>query len=244
MAGSSADQTPLDAAWLGQVPYEDAYWLQQSLLEKRRAGVRWDTLLLLEHPHVFTLGRRGAGDELLASEAELEKIGARVVKTDRGGQTTYHGPGQLVGYPIVDLKPARMGPIQYVRMLEQVLIAVLTRCDVEGHRIEGRTGVWTHGSLRPDLAPPLVGLEAKIGAIGVRISRGITMHGFALNVSTDLSYFRHIVPCGMPDITVTSIASVLPEAKPVEEMAWIAAEELAIALGRKLRRIKPEALEA
>lgn len=234
--------SPLDAAWLGRVPYEDAYFLQQSLLERRRAGSVWDTLLLLEHPHIYTLGRRSDAADVLADEAELQELGARVIETDRGGQATYHGPGQLVGYPIIDLRAANLGPVEYVRSLERVLISVLNRCGVEGHRVVGRTGVWTHSSLRPDLAPPLDS-EAKIAAIGVRISRGIAMHGFALNVAPDLTYFDRIVPCGMPDITVTSIDAVLGQSNPLEEVQGWAAEELAEELGSDLRRVKPEAVQ-
>ncbi len=242
MAGENPEASPLDAAWLGRQSYEDAYFLQQSLLERRRSGSVWDTLLLLEHPHVYTLGRRSDAADVLADEAELQELDARVIETDRGGQATYHGPGQLVGYPIIDLMAASLGPVEYVRSLERVLISVLHRCGVEGHRVGGRTGVWTHGSLRPDLAPPLDS-EAKIAAIGVRISRGIAMHGFALNVSPDLAYFDRIVPCGMPDITVTSIHAVLGESSPLEEVAGWAAEELAEELGSDLRRVRPEAIQ-
>ena len=242
MAGSNPKATHLDAAWLGRRPYEEAYRLQQSMLEKRHAGAVLDTVLLLEHPHVYTLGRRGGDADLLATEAELIESGAQVVRTDRGGQATYHGPGQLVAYPILDLGATGIGPVEYVRLLERVVVSVLGRCGVEGHRVEGRTGVWTHGSIRPDLAPPLAGSDMKIAAIGVRISRGITMHGFAINVSTDLSYFDRIVPCGMPDVSMASIESALGVVMPIEEVAKLAAQELASGLGRQLRRIKPEAL--
>ena len=150
-------------------------------------------LLLLEHPHVYTLGRRGSLDDILAPADKLSSLGVEVHHVDRGGEVTYHGPGQVVGYPIVDLRRLRMRPLAYVRSLERLLIGTLSDFGIAAEA-EGRpTGVWTGG--------------AKIAAIGVRVSRGVTTHGFALNVSPDLGYFDHIVPCGIGDCSVTSMES-------------------------------------
>ena len=150
-------------------------------------------LLLLEHPHVYTLGRRGTLDDILAPSDRLSSLGVEVHHVDRGGEVTYHGPGQLVGYPLVDLRRLRMRPLEYVRSLERLLIETLSEFGISAEAEGHPTGVWTGG--------------AKIAAIGVRVSRGITTHGFALNVSPDLGYFEHIVPCGIEDCRVTSMES-------------------------------------
>jgi len=178
---------------LGVVPYEDALALQRSLVEERRAGRVPDLLLLVEHPHVLTLGVRGDGGRghILADAATLEARGVEVHETGRGGDVTYHGPGQVVGYPIIDLKPDRCDVHRYVRDLEEVLIRVAADYGVTGGRVQGLTGVWVAG--------------AKLAAIGVRISRWITSHGFAFNLTTDLDFFDLIVPCGISDRTVTSL---------------------------------------
>jgi lipoyl(octanoyl) transferase len=179
------------------VPYTEALALQRSLVEDRRAGRIGDTLLLLEHPHVLTLGVRGDGgrSHILATDEALASRGIEVHETGRGGDITYHGPGQIVGYPIVDLNPDRRDVHRYVRDLETVLIRTAADYSIEAERVEGLTGVW-------------VGNE-KLAAIGVRIARWITSHGFALNVSTDLDQFNLIVPCGITDRGVTSLASLL-----------------------------------
>jgi lipoyl(octanoyl) transferase len=194
----------LEVRRLGLVPYTEAWALQNELHERRVARDIGDTLLLLEHPHVYTIGRRGTHDDVLRPDVE-------VVETDRGGQVTYHGPGQLVGYPIVDLGPAA-DLVGYVRRLEDVMIRALERFDIEAGRDPGNTGVW-------------VG-NAKIGAIGVRVTRNVTKHGFALNVSTDLSYFAGIIPCGITDKGVTSM-HVLGSSVSVDEVADVVAEEFA-----------------
>jgi lipoyl(octanoyl) transferase len=182
---------------LGLMPYAEALALQRALVEDRRAGRVGDLLLLVEHSHVLTLGVRGDGgrSHILASADALALHGVEVHETGRGGDITYHGPGQLVGYPIIDLKPDRCDVHRYVRDLEEVLIRVAADYNIEAGRVPGLTGVW-------------VGAE-KLAAIGVRIARWITSHGFALNVTTDLDYFKLIVPCGISDRGVTSLATLL-----------------------------------
>ena len=178
---------------LGPVGYATGLDLQRELHASVAEGEMEGVLLLLEHAHVYTLGRRGTLDDVLAPEDTLSSLCVEVHHVDRGGEVTYHGPGQLVGYPIVDLRRLQMRPLEYVRSLERLLIGTLSdfgiAAEAEGHP----TGVWTGG--------------AKIAAIGVRVSRGVTTHGFALNVSPDLSYFKHIVPCGIADCRVTSMES-------------------------------------
>ena len=191
---------PRASTRLGPVGYADALKIQRSLHSRVAGGEMDGALLLLEHTHVYTLGRRGAPDDILAPPDTLSSLGVAVHHVDRGGEVTYHGPGQLVGYPIVSLRRLGMRPLEYVRSLERLLIDTLAGfgipAEAEGHP----TGVWTGG--------------AKIGAIGVRVSRGVTTHGFALNVSPDLGYFDHIVPCGIEDCRVTSMEAegVLVEA--------------------------------
>jgi lipoyl(octanoyl) transferase len=186
---------------LGLLDYGAAIELQRTFVEDRRAGRVGDTLLLLEHPPVITLGAkaRGRRDHLIAAAAQLEADGVAVYDTGRGGDITYHGPGQLVGYPILDLRPDRCDVHRYVRDLEEVLIRAAATFGVPARRVQGLTGAW--------VGPP--GREEKIAAIGVRISRWITSHGFALNVSTDLDHFKWIVPCGIVDRGVTSVERVL-----------------------------------
>jgi lipoyl(octanoyl) transferase len=186
---------PLEVRRLGLVPYADALALQQRLVEERRAGQIRDTLLLLEHPHVITQGVKNRGamsmTNLVASRELLAARGVELFEAGRGGDVTYHGPGQIVGYPIVDLRPDRQDVHRYVRDLEEVLIRVAADYGFEAGREKGFSGAW-------------VGQE-KLAAIGVRISRWITSHGFALNVNADLSYFNLIVPCGIADKGVTSL---------------------------------------
>lgn len=186
--------TPLDVRRLGVVPYAEALELQRALVDDRKAGRVGDTLLLLEHPHVLTIGVKKEGRQhILASPEQLGSLGVEVFESGRGGDVTYHGPGQLVGYPILDLTPDRRDVHRYVRDIEEVMIRVCAGHGVTAGRIAGLSGTWV-GS-------------RKIGAVGVRISRWVTSHGFAFNVSTDLDYFSLIVPCGIAGKGVTSLAA-------------------------------------
>jgi lipoyl(octanoyl) transferase len=178
---------------LGRIGYGEALKVQERLVAERKQGSVPDQLLLLEHPHVITLGRNGHMENLLASDEVMSRAGIAFSPTDRGGDVTYHGPGQLVGYPILDLRDWRKDVGAYVRGVEQAIIDTLAGYGIEAGRIPKLTGVW-------------VG-ERKVAAIGVHISRWVTSHGFALNVNTDLSYFQYIVPCGLTK-PVTSMAAL------------------------------------
>jgi lipoyl(octanoyl) transferase len=188
---------PLELRRLGLVPYPEALALQRALVDERRAGRVGDLLLFVEHPHVLTLGVRGDGgrSHILVSPDALAVRGVEVYEAGRGGDITYHGPGQVVGYPILDLKPDRCDVHRYVRDLEEVLIRTTRDYGIVARRIAGLTGVW-------------VG-EQKLAAIGVRIARWVTSHGFAFNVTANLDYFKLIVPCGIGDRGVTSLAKLL-----------------------------------
>lgn len=179
---------------LGRITYADGLEIQRQLVEERKADRIPDQLLLLEHPHVLTLGVRGDGgrSHILASDDELESRSIEVFKPGRGGDVTYHGPGQIVGYPILDLNPDRRDVHRYVRDIEEVLIRMAADYGIATTRVPGLTGVWAG--------------DAKLAAIGVRIQRWVTSHGFALNHATDLSLFNLIVPCGISDRGVTSLA--------------------------------------
>jgi lipoate-protein ligase B len=187
--------------------------MQTRLHAQRSAGEITDTLVLLEHPHVYTIGRRGTRDDVLWDTEAMRARGVEVVEADRGGQVTYHGPGQIVGYPIVDLGGGA-DLVAYVRRLEEVLIRSLARFGITAERDPGNTGVWVDQSQ----GPPSGASCGKIAAIGVRVTRGVTKHGFALNVSTDLSYFTGIVPCGITDKGVTSMASKLGHAPSIDRV--------------------------
>jgi lipoyl(octanoyl) transferase len=194
----------LDIRRLGTVPYAEALALQRGIVDERRAGQTHDVLLLVEHPPVLTLGVKGDGgrSHILAAPEALASCDIDVIEAGRGGDVTYHGPGQIVGYPILDLKPDRCDVHKYVRDLEDVLIRTAADYGISTARVAGLTGVWA-------------GRE-KLAAIGVRISRWVTSHGFALNVTTDLSHFDLIVPCGIADRGVTSLARLGCTASPTE----------------------------
>ena len=185
------------------MPYQEAWALQNRLADARRAGAAPDTLILLEHPHTYTIGRSGTREHVYLSESELAARGITCLEVDRGGDVTYHGPGQLVGYPILGLGP-RPDVGWYLRSLEACLIDVLDDFGIKAGRLDGYTGVWID--------------DRKIVAIGVKVSQGVTTHGFALNVSTDLSLFTHILACGIPDKGVTSMALELGAAPTMAEV--------------------------
>jgi lipoyl(octanoyl) transferase len=191
---------------LGLVRYADGLEMQRALVEQRAAGEIDDTLLLLEHPHVLTLGAKSgeSRSHVLATPERLAELGVELHETGRGGDVTYHGPGQIVGYPIISLKPDRCDVHQYVRDLEEVMIHVTAEYGFQAGRIAGLTGAW-------------VGAE-KIGAIGVRIQRWVTSHGFAFNVNTNLDFFRLIVPCGIADRGVTSLKRLTGHEVPIAEV--------------------------
>ncbi len=193
----------------GLIDYEEALEMQQSLLAKRQAGKVCDTLLIVEHYPVITVGRSGNRDNIVASRADLEANGVKVHDISRGGDVTYHGPGQIVGYPVMDLSERGRDIRRYVHEMEEVFIRLLDReFGIEAHRGENKyTGVW-------------VGFE-KITAIGIAVKKWVTMHGFAFNVNTDLDHFKWIVPCGLGDRGVTSLARILgkrPDMDAVIEM--------------------------
>ncbi len=212
----------LRSSWLGRVDYLDAWRLQEAVAARVRAGAD-ERLLLLEHDPVYTIGRRGTTDHLIAGPAELRRAGASVYRVDRGGDITYHGPGQLVGYPVVRLGDAP-DLVGYVRSIEGALVAALASYGVVARAERGKTGVWV------DL--PDTGFPAKIAAIGVRVSRGVTTHGFALNVHTDLAAFARMIPCGFAH----EVASLerLGVSADTQEVADRAAAALADRLGRVL----------
>ena len=193
--------------WLGRVAYDEAMDLQRAVWESRSTGrIGDDYLLLLEHPHTYTVGRNGDGSNLKIDAAHLDSIDARLVFTDRGGDITYHGPGQLVGYPIVAVPTLARGwdSVGHLRRIETMLIATLADIGVEAWAEDGFTGVWTD--------------QGKVAAIGVRVASGVAMHGFAINVNPDLTYFNHIVPCGIADRPVTSLAGILGSPVPMEDV--------------------------
>jgi lipoyl(octanoyl) transferase len=213
---------PLAVRRLGRIGYEDAVALQKQLVEARRGGAIPDTLLIVEHPPVITLGvkTRGGTPHVLADAALLGARGVTLHQSGRGGDVTFHGPGQLVGYPILDLDPDRRDVHRYVRDLEEVLIRTAARYGIDAGRVAGYSGVW-------------VG-EAKLAAIGVRISRWITSHGFALNVTTDLSFFDLIVPCGIAGRGVTSLDRLLGRAPAMDEVADAIVETFAAVFDRRV----------
>jgi lipoyl(octanoyl) transferase len=233
-SASGVDTGEIRASWLGLVGYGPALELQRSTHAERKAGSAPDSMLLLEHPHVITFGRRADDSHLVTDRAGLEAAGIELFETDRGGEATYHGPGQLVGYPIIDVRVANLGPVTYVRMLEQSLVEMLAEFGIDAHMVDGETGVWVGGVPNEKRQPSVNPEGKKIAAIGVRISGGVTMHGFALNVSTDLAYFQHIIPCGMPDLPFTSVELEIGRTVPVRDCSTVVAEKIAVNLNRNL----------
>jgi lipoyl(octanoyl) transferase len=197
---------------LGLISYTDGYALQQRVVAARKAGTIEDVLLLCEHPHVITLGRNGKRENLLASEHVLRQKGVEFHATNRGGDITYHGPGQIVGYPILNLTNMKTDVHWYVRTLEQGMIRASSDFGVTAFRIPGKTGIWVETEGQDGAS------EEKLAAIGVHISRWVTSHGFAYNVLTDLRYFDLIVPCGISDRKATSLEKLLSRSVPLWEV--------------------------
>jgi lipoyl(octanoyl) transferase len=245
------DATMIQYLYLGRVAYDEALRLQQDLAALRSAGRIENVLLLLEHPPVLTLGRNATRANILASDELLAQRGVTVHEINRGGDVTYHGPGQLVGYPIFDLRSlrspsgGRMGPVDFVRRMEEALIRLCGVYGVRAGRISGLTGVWCPGvgtaeggSLDEDRSYAKSG---KVGAIGIHVSRGVTSHGFAFNVTTDLRDFQLINPCGITDRPVTSLAKEVadPAALPdLETIADQAARQFGFVFGEQILAIE------
>jgi lipoate-protein ligase B len=197
---------------LGLISYTDGYALQQRVVAARKAGAIEDVLLLCEHPHVITLGRNGKRENLLASEQVLRQKGVEFHATNRGGDITYHGPGQIVGYPILNLTNMKTDVHWYVRTLEEAMIRASADFGVTAFRIPGRTGIWVETESKEGAS------EEKLAAIGVHMSRWVTSHGFAYNVATDLRYFDLIVPCGISDRKATSLEKLLSRSVSLSEV--------------------------
>jgi lipoyl(octanoyl) transferase len=218
---------------LGLIPYADAYALQKRLVAARKADTICDVLLLCEHPHVITLGRNGKRENLLASDHVLKQKGVEFCATDRGGDITYHGPGQIVGYPIVNLAAIRRDVVWYVRMLEEAMMRTSAAFKIDAVRELGKTGIWVQSA----------GLAAeKLGAIGVHLSRWVTSHGFAYNVSTDLRYFDLIVPCGIAERKATSLEKLLARRVDRAEIIPHLAKHFGDVFGRKMESAGPQDL--
>jgi lipoyl(octanoyl) transferase len=237
----------IEYLYLGRVPYEEGLQLQAEIVALRLAGRVDNVLLLLEHPPVLTLGRNGRRENVLASDELLAQRGVTLHEINRGGDVTYHGPGQLVGYPIFDLrslvngKGGRLGPVDFVRRMEEALIRLCGVYGVRAARVAGLTGVWCPaeaGLLDEDMAATKA---RKIGAIGIHVSRGITSHGFAFNVTTDLRDFQLINPCGITDKPVTSLEHEIPDGVSLpglEEIAHQAARQFGQVFGQQVLAVE------
>jgi lipoyl(octanoyl) transferase len=210
---------------LGSIGYAEAWALQKRVAVARKAGAVEDVLLLCEHPHVITQGRNGKREHLLASEHVLRQKGVEFHTTDRGGDITYHGPGQIVGYPILNLGAIRRDVVWYVRMLEEAMIRATAEFGVVAERVAGKTGIWVKNG----------NAEEKLAAIGVHISRWVTSHGFAYNVSTDLRYFDLIVPCGIAGCKATSLEKLLGDSVKRKDVAPQIAQHLGEVFGLELK---------
>lgn len=212
----------LEVRNLGLIPYGESLRIQEELVLLRRAGDVSDQLLIQEHPHVITIGKAASEKHIIVSREQMEELGIKVFHVGRGGDVTYHGPGQLVGYPILDLKPNRKDLHRYLRDLEEVLIRSLSVFSIKGSRRENLTGVW-------------VG-DRKVAAIGVRVSsQWITSHGFAINICNDLSYFETIVPCGISDVQITSISNELGEEIEMDIVSETVVREFIGVFGHDIR---------
>lgn len=227
---------------LGLMPYQQAWDYQEKLLNEiiteklyiqknpeKQDITTGNYLLFVEHPHVFTLGKSGSEGNLLANLLQLQAKNAEFIHTNRGGDITYHGPGQIVGYPVLNLDYFAKGIRDYIEKLEEAIILSLKEYKIEGHRLEGATGVW--------LDPEIPGRTRKICAIGVRVSRGVSMHGFAFNVNTDLSYFGLINPCGFIDKKVTSLQQELGKEMDMEEVKLVLKNKIASVFNMELSKI-------
>lgn len=222
----------------GLVEYQEAWNRQQALFDKLvdrklHGATADDVLILCEHPHVYTLGKSGQNANLLISDEFLSRIGATYHRIDRGGDITYHGPGQIVGYPIIDLEKFGVSLKEYIHQVEEVIIRAIAHYGLDGQRLDGATGVW--------LDPNVAGRARKVCAIGVKASRFITMHGFALNVNTNLDYFSYINPCGFVDKGVTSLEKELGAPLDMDEMRGIIVEKFLEVFGATLK-VTTEAL--
>jgi lipoyl(octanoyl) transferase len=226
---------------VGLIGYAKAWELQKRLVAARKSGSIEDVLLLCEHPHVITLGRNGKREHLLASEQVLRQKGVEFHSSDRGGDITYHGPGQLVGYPILNLSAIRKDVVWYVRMLEEVMIRATAEFRIRSERVTGKTGIWVRGA--SDSNVPSV-TEEKLGAIGVHLSRWVTSHGFAYNMSTDLRYFDLIVPCGIAGRKATSLEKILGRSVTRKEVVQPIVRNFGEVFGLEMRETSREDLLA
>jgi lipoyl(octanoyl) transferase len=248
----------MTACWivdLGFIGYADAFALQKRIVAARKADAIGDVLLLCEHPHVITLGRSGKRENLLASERVLAQKGVEFHAPNRGGDITYHGPGQVVGYPVIQLGAIRRDVVWYVRMLEEVMIRACVDFGIAARRESGKTGVWVNGSEKTEDSPQRaqssqsLGSSAtdaaeKIGAIGVHISRWVTSHGFAFNVATDLRYFDLIVPCGIAERKATSVEKILSRGVKRNEAAPKLVEHFGEVFGLEMKAASRDELLA
>ena len=237
---------------LGLIAYAEAWELQERVVAARKAGAIEDVLLFCEHPHVLTLGRSGNRANLLASESVLRQKGVEFFETSRGGDITYHGPGQIVGYPILNLGAIRRDVVWYVRTLEEAMIRATADLGIAARREPGKTGIWVHADEVADrskrdssLALGMTDQQAeKLAAIGVHISRWVTSHGFAYNVATDLRYFELIVPCGIADRKATSLEKLLGRRVSLEEIRPLLVQQVCEVFGLTVRSEEPAGLFA
>ena len=223
---------------VGLIAYAEAWELQKRVVAARKAGAIEDVLLFCEHPHVITLGRSGNRANLLASESVLHQKGVEFFATSRGGDITYHGPGQIVGYPILNLGAIRRDVVWYVRTLEEAMIRATADLGIAAHREPGKTGIWVHADEVADQQ------AEKLAAIGVHISRWVTSHGFAYNVATDLRYFELMVPCGIADRKATSLEKLLGRRVSLQEIRPLLVKQVCEVFGLTVRTEEPAELFA